>query len=152
MQRKIVSDLMQIARPTGTTFCSTSIVEVIDKTLRLVQNHLYKQKVGVEKKIEPNLPRIEADPQQLEQVLVNLYLNAIDAMPDGGNLLVESRTMRRDDIGSTMLITVSDTGFGIADADLPRIFQPFFTAKKKKRNGIRTAHLRTYHQQPRQKN
>ena len=73
MQRKIVSDLMQIARPTGTTFCSTSIVEVIDKTLRLVQNHLYKQKVGVEKKIEPNLPRIEADPQQLEQVLVNLY-------------------------------------------------------------------------------
>jgi PAS domain S-box-containing protein len=98
---KIVADLMQIARPTGTTFCSTSIAEVIDKTLRLVENRLYKQKVGVEKKIDPNLPRIEADPQQLEQVLVNLYLNAIDAMPDGGNLLVESKTMRRDDMGST---------------------------------------------------
>jgi PAS domain S-box-containing protein len=133
---KIVRDLMQIARPTSTEFCSTSIVDVIDKTLHLVENRLYKQKVDVEKKIEPNLPRIEADPQQLEQVLVNLYLNAIDAMPDGGNLLVAAKTMKRDDLGSTALITVSDTGSGIVDADLARIFQPFFTAKKGRGMGL----------------
>ena len=133
---KIVRDLMQIARPTRTEFCSTSIGDVIDKTLHLVQNRLYKQKVDVEKKIEPNLPRIEADPQQLEQVLVNLYLNAIDAMPDGGSLLVATKTMKRDDLGSTTLITVSDTGSGIVDADLARIFQPFFTAKKGRGMGL----------------
>jgi two-component system NtrC family sensor kinase len=132
---KIVGDLMQIARPTSTEFCSTSIVDVIDKTLHLVENRLYKQ-VDVEKKIEPNLPRIEADPQQLEQVLVNLYLNAIDAMPDGGNLLVEAKTMKRNGLGSTTLITVSDTGSGIVDADLARIFQPFFSAKKGRGMGL----------------
>ena len=83
-----------------------------------------------------DLPRVSADPQQLEQVLVNLYLNAMDAMPDGGKLSVEARISKSDDAASTVLITVSDTGFGIAEADLPRIFQPFFTAKKKRGLGL----------------
>jgi PAS domain S-box-containing protein len=133
---KIVGDLMQIARPTSTEFCSISMPDAINKTLQLVDTRLYKQKVTLEKKLEPDLPRIYADPQQLEQVLVNLYLNAIDAMPDGGKLSVEARIMKSDDAASTALITVSDTGCGIADADLPRIFQPFFTAKKKRGMGL----------------
>jgi two-component system NtrC family sensor kinase len=82
--RQIVRDLMEYARPRSTEFCSTSITDVIEKTLQLVDNRLYKQKVAVEKKLAPDLPRIQADSQQLEQVLVNLYLNAIDAMPEGG--------------------------------------------------------------------
>ena len=82
---------MEYARPKSTEFCSTSIVDVIEKTLQLVENRLYKQKVTVEKKLEPDLPRIQADSQQLEQVLVNLYLNAIDAMPEGGKLIVEAK-------------------------------------------------------------
>jgi signal transduction histidine kinase len=133
---KIVSDLMQIARPTSTEFCNVSMPDAIDKTLQLVETRLYKQKVTLEKKLQPDLPRIYGDPQQLEQVLVNLYLNAIDAMPDGGTLSVEARTSKTDDAGSTVLIAVSDTGFGIADADLTRIFQPFFTAKKKRGMGL----------------
>jgi two-component system, chemotaxis family, CheB/CheR fusion protein len=133
---KIVTDLMQIARPTSTEFCSVSIPDAIDKTLQRVDTRLYKQKVTLEKKLQPDLPRTYADPQQLEQVLVNLYLNAIDAMPDGGKLTVEAKVMKCDDMASTVLITVSDTGFGIADADLSRIFQPFFTAKKKRGMGL----------------
>ena len=133
---KIVSDLMQIARPTSTDFCNVSMPDAIDKTLQLVETRLYKQKVTLEKKLQPDLPRIYADPQQLEQVLVNLYLNAIDVMPDGGKLSVEAKVMKCDDVASTVLITVSDTGWGIANADLPRIFQPFFTAKKKRGLGL----------------
>ena len=133
---KIVGDLMQIARPTRTELCSISIPDAIDKTLQLVDSRLYKQKVSLEKKLQPDLPRIYADAQQLEQVLVNLYLNAIDAMPDGGKLFVDAKIMKCDDVASTVLITVSDTGCGIAYADLPRIFQPFYTAKKKRGMGL----------------
>jgi PAS domain S-box-containing protein len=70
--RQIVRDLMEYARPKSTEFCSTSIAHVIEKTLQLVENRFYKQKVTVEKTLEPDLPRIEADASQLEQVLVNL--------------------------------------------------------------------------------
>jgi PAS domain S-box-containing protein len=134
--RQVVSDLMEYARPKSTDFCSTSIVDVIEKTLQLVENRLYKQKVSVEKTLEPELPRIQADSQQLEQVLVNLYLNAIDAMPEGGKLIVESRMVQSDSTAQMVEITVADTGFGIAETDLAKIFQPFFTAKKKRGMGL----------------
>ena len=134
--RQIVRDLMEYARPRSTEFCSTSIADAIEKTLELVENHLYKQKVAVEKKLEPDLPRIQADSPQLEQVLVNLFLNAIDAMPDGGKLMVEARIVQPAGEASMALITVADTGFGIAETDLPKIFQPFFTAKKRRGMGL----------------
>lgn len=134
--RQIVRDLMEYARPRKTEFCSTSITDAIEKTLQLVANRLYKQNVAVERKLKSNLPRIQADSQQLEQVLVNLCLNAIDAMPQGGQLIVEAEIAQSADTAPTMVITVTDTGFGIAEIDLPKIFQPFFTAKKRRGMGL----------------
>ena len=134
--RQIVRDLMEYARPRSSEFCSTSITNAIEKTLQLVENRLYKQKVTVEKALEPDLPRIQADSPQLEQVLVNLYLNAIDAMPEGGKLMVEARMSQTDGTAPMAVITVADTGFGIAETDLPKIFQPFFTAKKRRGMGL----------------
>jgi PAS domain S-box-containing protein len=134
--RQIVGDLMEYARPKPTEFCSISIVDVIDKTLQLVENRLYKQKVGVEKKMDSGLPRIQADSNQLEQILVNLYLNAIDAMPEGGQLRVEAKIINSDGVEPVMLISVADTGFGIEEKDLEKIFQPFFTAKKRRGMGL----------------
>ncbi|HXV80952.1 MAG TPA: PAS domain S-box protein [Candidatus Binatia bacterium] len=134
--RQIVRDLMEYARPRNTEFCSTSITDAIEKTLQLVANRLYKQNVAVEKKLKSNLPRIQADPQQLEQVLVNLYLNAIDAMPQGGQLIVEAEIVQSDDTAPRAVIAVTDTGFGIVETDLPKIFQPFFTAKKRRGMGL----------------
>jgi PAS domain S-box-containing protein len=134
--RQIVRDLMEYARPRSTEFCSTSIADAIEKTLQLVQNRLYKQKVAVETELEPGLPSIQADAQQLEQVLVNLYLNAIDAMPEGGKLIVKAKITQSDGMAPVAVITVADTGFGIAETDLPKIFQPFFTAKKRRGMGL----------------
>jgi PAS domain S-box-containing protein len=134
--RQIVRDLMEYARPKSTEFCSTSIADIIEKTLQLVENRLYKQKVSVEKSLEPDLQRIQADPPQLEQVLVNLYLNAIDAMPEGGKLSVEAKMVHTDGTVPMAVITVADTGFGIAETDLAKIFQPFFTAKKRRGMGL----------------
>jgi PAS domain S-box-containing protein len=134
--RQIVRDLMEYARPRSTEFCSTSMADVIEKTLQLVENRLYKQKVTVEKTLESDLPRIQADSPQLEQVLVNLYLNAIDAMPEGGQLRVEAKMAQSDGSAPMAVITVADSGFGIAETDLGKIFQPFFTAKKRRGIGL----------------
>ncbi|HEY6364460.1 MAG TPA: PAS domain S-box protein [Candidatus Binatia bacterium] len=133
---QIVRDLMEYARPRGTEFCSTSLADVIEKTLQLVENRLYKQKIAVEKAIAPELPRIQADSPQLEQVLVNLYLNAIDAMPEGGKLSVEARMVQTDGTAQMVVVTVADTGSGIDETDLAKIFQPFFTAKKGRGMGL----------------
>ena len=126
--RQIVKDLMEYARPRSTEFCSTSITDAIEKTLQLVENRLYKQKVTVEKKLEPDLPCIQADSRQLEQVLVNLFLNAIDAMPEGGKLIVEANIAQLDGTAPMAVITVADTGFGIR---IPRFSTVFYGEERR---------------------
>jgi two-component system NtrC family sensor kinase len=129
--KKIIEELLQFARPGAADLHATDIRDVVEKTMKLLSNRLYKQKIEVITRIDDNLPRIQADSRQIEQVLVNLYLNAIDAMPDGGRLTVEA-TKTRDGVS----ITVTDTGFGIEDKDLPKVLQPFFTSKKKSGLGL----------------
>jgi len=134
---KIIRDLLQFARPKSTDLCPTDVKQVLAKTLDLVTNHLYKQKIEAITKMEENLPKIYADPQELEQVLVNLYFNAIDAMPDGGALTVAAKTiLAASGASHEVVISVSDTGFGISPEDLAKIFLPFFTAKKKHGLGL----------------
>jgi PAS domain S-box-containing protein len=135
---KIIRDLLQFARPKSTDFCPTDVKQVIEKTLGLVANHMYKQKIEGITQVEENLPKIYADSQELEQVLVNLYFNAIDAMPDGGGTLTVAATTILAASGAPhqIAISVSDTGFGISPEDLPKIFLPFFTAKKKHGLGL----------------
>ena len=134
---KLIQDLLQFARPKSTDLCPTNVKEVIEKTLGLVSNHLYKQKIEAILQIEDNLPKVYADPQELEQVLVNLYFNAIDAMPEGGALTVGAKlSLGAPQLPQEVAITVSDTGFGISPEDLPKIFLPFFTAKKKHGLGL----------------
>ena len=134
---KIIRDLLQFARPKSTDFCPTDVKQVVEKTLDLVTNHLYKQKIEAVTQLEEDLPKIYADPQELEQVLVNLYFNAIDAMPEGGMLTVGANlSLGAPGAPQEVAITVSDTGFGIAPEDLPKIFQPFFTARKKSGLGL----------------
>ena len=70
--------------------------------------------------------RVELDPDQMKQVILNVLLNAFEVMPDHGTVTLEARTSVD---GRTMLIGISDTGGGIAKEDLPRLFQPFFTTK-----------------------
>jgi PAS domain S-box-containing protein len=134
--QRIIQELLEFARPRSTEFSLTDIKETVGKTLNLITNHLYKQKIETATFVDENLPKISADPQQLEQVLVNLYLNAIGAMPDGGKLIVEANTEPVDGTDRMVVITVADTGFGIEKNDLPKIFQPFFTAKKGRGLGL----------------
>jgi signal transduction histidine kinase len=114
----------------------TNIVNVIDRTLKMVENHLYKQKIEPVTTIDPSLPRIHADSQQLAQVLVNLFLNAIDAMPNGGKLTVAAQIATHDHTPPALVVSVADSGIGIEKDFLPKIFQPFYTAKKRRGLGL----------------
>ena len=134
--QRIIQELLQFSRPGNIEFSLTNIREVVDKTLAMVKNHLFKQQIESIVEMEENLPRIHADHQQLEQVLLNLYLNAIDAMPNGGKLTVKVRLEPQVEVAKQMVITVADSGIGIEKDDLHKIFQPFFTAKKRRGLGL----------------
>jgi two-component system NtrC family sensor kinase len=134
--QKIIQGLMEFARPTPATPQSTDVGTLINKTLKMIDARLYKQKVALTEAVAPDLPPVHADPQQLEQVLVNLYLNALDAMIGGGQLTVGATLDGGGQSGKDIVISVADTGHGIACDDLQKIFQPFFTARKKAGMGL----------------
>ena len=133
---KIIQELLQFTRPTGPEPAWTNIRETVEKSLALVANHLYKQKIDLHMGFDVEFPQIYIDAKQLEQVLVNLYLNAIAAMPNGGNLWVNTKIDSPIDGAPTGVIEVKDTGSGIEPHDLPKIFEPFFTAKKRTGLGL----------------
>ena len=133
--KKIVEDLLDYAKPRAAEMVPVAIEAVVDRTLELVENHLYKQKVQLVKEVASNLPRVYADSQQLAQVLLNLYLNAIDAMPNGGQLTVGA-DFKQDAGAPEIIISVGDTGLGIEPSALDKIFQPFYTAKKRRGLGL----------------
>jgi len=134
--QKIIQGLMEFARPTPVTAQTTDVAALLTKTLKMIDARLYKQKVGLTEAVAPHLPPIHADAQQLEQVLVNLYLNALDAMLGGGHLTVSAQLDGNDDFSKEVVISVADTGHGVPREDLAKIFQPFFTARKKAGMGL----------------
>ncbi|HEY3304290.1 MAG TPA: MEDS domain-containing protein [Candidatus Binatia bacterium] len=131
--KNIMQDLLNYSRPRRTEMGQIDIGKLVEKSLHLMTNRLYKQKIKSAIEVELGLPDILADAQQLEQVLVNLYLNAIDAMPEGGTLSVR---VGRDREEGRIAVSVTDTGFGIGAEVLPKIFQPFFSVKKKSGLGL----------------
>jgi PAS domain S-box-containing protein len=134
--QRIIQELLQYSRPKNADLCPTDVKQAIDKTMNMVANRLYKQKIETRAMIADDLPLIPADPQQLEQVLINLFLNAIDAMPKGGSLEVEATLKATQENTPSLVITVIDSGSGIDPEDLAKIFQPFFSAKKGKGIGL----------------
>jgi signal transduction histidine kinase len=120
----IVTDLLVFARQSTTAMSRRDLRETIEGSLRLTDYLLRKGKVQVEKKLPASGVYATYDPQQIQQVLINLIQNAVQAMPDGGNLRV---SMRVED--SMAVVALQDTGTGIDPQVLPRIFDPFFTTK-----------------------
>jgi len=103
-----------------------SINDIIETSLNLIQYDKRAKDVEIVRNLAADLPPVDADGNQLSQVFVNLILNAIDAMPDGGRLTVSSGV-----VGEAVLITFADTGAGIPHEDQRRIFDPFYTTKEK---------------------
>ncbi len=122
--REIVRKLMLFARQTPPTKTRVNLNTVISEGLYLVEARCAKEGVELVRRLEPDLPDIIADSFQLHQVLVNLVVNAVQAMPGGGTLTI--RTGRSD--GHVVLV-VEDTGCGLTEEVRRQIFIPFFTTK-----------------------
>jgi len=123
--QKIVDDMLHFAKPKAFHFREEELNEVVEKSLAILQTKLKKGNISSVFEGAQGLPKLRIDIHQIQQVLINLMLNAIQAMEDGGTLSV--RTFLKD--GDGVGIEVRDTGIGIPRAHLKKIFDPFFTTK-----------------------
>ncbi len=124
---EIVKGLLDFSRAERPEFEALSIGAVVQDTLKLVRNQLTLSGIHVEQDIPPNLPPIHGERKSLQQVFLNLFINAIQAMLDGGTLHIRASSSAD---GQWMIIDVTDTGVGIEPEHLPQIFDPFYTTKQ----------------------
>jgi len=121
---EIVNSLLNFSRTSTTSFGDINLNRVIQETLSLLEHQLQKSGIQVKTELDAGLPPIHGNTGKLQQVFLNLFLNARDAMPGGGTL--EVRTWVEE---SGAKVEVADTGSGIAPEHLHRIYDPFFTTK-----------------------
>ena len=121
----LLSNFLNFARPRPPRFQMVDLHPILENTLALSGHALRGKTVHLEMKISSPSPPVECDPEQLEQVLLNLMLNAIEASPEGGTVTLEALF---DSSGVT--INVTDLGHGVATAHVDRLFDPFFTTKE----------------------
>jgi len=121
---RLVANLLQSSRRSTRQISTIDVCAEIQNTLELLHYHLQHQQITVVDECQPNLLPIPFDRQQLRQVLLNLFTNASDAMPEGGTL-----TVRAYQTPGWLKIEVADTGTGIAPEKLPYVMEPFFTTK-----------------------
>ncbi len=125
--RETVKGLLDFARQSNAAPTITEVNSVVDKTLQLLENQIIFQNIRTVRKFDPELPPVLIDPGQLQQVIMNIVLNAVDAMEENGVLTIETFQAAQ---GREIGIRISDTGKGIPEDILPLIFEPFFTTKK----------------------
>ncbi|MFQ5991996.1 MAG: protoglobin domain-containing protein [Nitrospiraceae bacterium] len=121
---KIMNQLLTFARRRPIERRATDITKTIEDGLEILQEQLKHHHIKIERAVEPSIPLIHADKDQMSQVVLNILLNAIHSMPDGGTLRID---LAMND--GHVNLAVTDTGCGISKANLPKIFDPFYTTK-----------------------
>ena len=129
----LLANLLNFAQPPKPKFLLINVNEVFEKTISLAEQHpLFLSKksrvITIVREFDPRLPKTMADPIQLQQVFMNLLLNAADAMPNGGTLTAQTL---HEETSLFLRIRIRDTGSGIDKSMIDKIFQPFFTTKPK---------------------
>jgi signal transduction histidine kinase len=124
---QVLRDMMDFARQRPPARTPLEVARVVESSIRLASFDKAFKQLRVRVEFDPDLPHVSADADQLQQVFLNLLLNARDAMPDGGELSV--KTFFDRDSGE-VVVAVSDTGHGIPEDALPRVFDPFFSTKR----------------------
>jgi two-component system NtrC family sensor kinase len=122
---KLVRNLLDFARQSPPTLKETDINDVIKQSLELVVAQVKQNDIKVIREFSPTLPSLMADPDQLKQVCINLILNSIQAMPNGGTLSLSTGVGK-----GQIKVEVRDTGYGIPAENMNKVFTPFFTTKK----------------------
>jgi PAS domain S-box-containing protein len=123
---EIVSNLLAFSRKSKMEFGEVDIHELLEKSIMLSQHKMDLQNIQVKTEMDANIPHVWGDFNQIQQCVINLIFNSIDAMPDGGVLTVGCTYNQNKEV---VEIRVEDTGSGISEEDLPHIFEPFYTTK-----------------------
>ncbi|MFC1621381.1 ATP-binding protein [Candidatus Omnitrophota bacterium] len=134
---RIICDLVDFSRAAKLRIEPSDIAKIIDSSLHLVMHKFKLTNISVIKDIKEDLPKAPVDSQKMEQVFINLFLNSLHAMPQGGKLFIrayiERFTFARSEFfrpnEKVMIVEVEDTGCGIKEEALKKIFEPFFTTK-----------------------
>ena len=121
---KVMNQLLAFARRRTPEWRTIDLSEIMEDTLEMFQERIAHSGITIEKTIEPSLPPVRADRDQLIQVLINLVMNSIHAMPEGGQLKLN---LARE--GSRICLSLSDTGHGMPEEICSKVFEPFFTTK-----------------------
>jgi two-component system NtrC family sensor kinase len=125
--REIVKGLLDFSRQSETEVARVEINPVVENTLALLDKQAIFHNIKTIRIFQEKVPPVFIDPHQMQQVLINILLNAADAMEESGTLTVETaKAGEREEV----VIRISDTGKGIAEKDLPLVFEPFYTTKK----------------------
>ncbi len=135
---EVVKNLLNFARPQPMKIATTPIDQVIDTSLSLLKLKLKNNRIKLAKTVSPNLPLVNVDRYQMQQVFINIMVNAIQAMPQGGNLRIKVYPDNQSEPEASPMVTVqiSDTGSGIPEEHLSRVFDPFFSTKLRKGTGL----------------
>jgi two-component system sensor histidine kinase HydH len=123
---RVVGQLLEFAKPVAVSPKPTSLGDLIDKSVKIIEQQAKERQITLKTVNLAKMDTAVIDPDRISQVLLNLYLNAIESMEPGGELGIELST---DDGESLIQIKVSDTGSGIPEAHVSRIFDPYFTTK-----------------------
>jgi signal transduction histidine kinase len=122
--RQVLQEYLRFARMPRSERIVVSLKGFLEEKLDFVQPLLNQKHVDLRKALDPNLPPVHADAEQLWAALLNLIGNALDAMPDGGNLTVSAQRN-----GAEALVSISDSGRGMTKEEAQNLFVPFFTTK-----------------------
>jgi len=125
---KAVDDLLRYARPAVPQLSPTRMHREIERAILLLQPQVRKQRVEIVSRVPEDLPELMVDPELIQQVLMNICINALQAMPAGGRLEISARGQRTNH-QEGVSVRIQDTGKGIPPAHRSRIFEPFFTTK-----------------------
>lgn len=126
--RGVVRRLLDFSRPAENVRIRTDLNELVSDVLTLVQHLVRTSGVEIRIKLWDDLPVIKVDPNQIKQVLLNLVHNALQAMPRGGTLTIQTTRQQRDE-KLWLTVMVQDTGDGIPPENMERLFEPFFTTR-----------------------
>jgi signal transduction histidine kinase len=128
---EIVKDLLAFARRAEIAIERNNIEDIINKSLNLISHDMELKEIELQKSVAQNLPKVKCDFKQVQQVFLNLMVNASEAMPNGGTLTVKAN--RAAGAEAFLEVVISDTGCGIAKEDMEHIFEPFFTTKEEEK-------------------
>jgi PAS domain S-box-containing protein len=126
---RILDEMLDFARPVKLNLGPVSINSVMDSCLEIMDNRIREKDIAVKRLYGKNLPQILVDHEKIEQVMINVLLNAVEVLPEGGHIEIVTKRLRND--GRGLQVDVSDDGPGISTEDLPYVFDPFFSNKKK---------------------